>query len=92
MNKLKRFLLYVVLFIFAVVLAMSSLYGYFAYRNNQPFGQLKTSFEPGKLGQNVVPFIGTGGYYWVCANNFPGASMPFGVVRLIPTKRNFHPV
>ena len=66
------------------ILYIGSLYSYFTYRNNQPFGQLKTSFEPGKLGQNVVPFIGTGGFFWVCANNFPGASMPFGVVRLSP--------
>jgi len=66
------------------ILFVSSLYTYFTYRNNQPFGQLKTFFEPGKLGRNVVPFIGTGGYFWVCANNFPGPSMPFGVVRLSP--------
>ncbi len=66
------------------ILFIGSLYSYFTYRNNQPFGQLKTAFKPGKLGQNVIPFIGTGGYFWVCANNFPGASMPFGVVRLSP--------
>ncbi|MCX6221644.1 MAG: GH92 family glycosyl hydrolase [Bacteroidia bacterium] len=66
------------------ILFIGSLYAYFTYRDHQPFGQLKTSFEPGRLGRNVVPFIGTGGYFWVCANNFPGASMPFGVVRLSP--------
>jgi predicted alpha-1,2-mannosidase len=71
-----------------VILFFSSLYGYFAYRNNQSFGQLKTTFGPGQLGKNVLPFIGTGGLYWVCANNFPGASMPFGVVRLSPDTKS----
>lgn len=36
------------------------------------------------LSAQVNPFIGTGGVPWTCANNFPGASMPFGVVRLSP--------
>lgn len=36
------------------------------------------------LVKTVNPFIGTGGYPWVCGNNFPGASMPFGMVRLSP--------
>jgi len=66
------------------LLGLTSLYGYFTYRNNQPFGKLETAIQPGKLGQYVQPFIGTGGYFWVCANNFPGASQPFGVVRLSP--------
>ncbi|MFC2123367.1 GH92 family glycosyl hydrolase [Bacteroidota bacterium] len=34
--------------------------------------------------KDVDPFIGTGGYPWVCGHNFPGASLPFGVVRLSP--------
>ncbi len=32
----------------------------------------------------VNPFIGTGGVPWTCAYNFPGASLPFGVMRLSP--------
>jgi predicted alpha-1,2-mannosidase len=35
--------------------------------------------------EKVNPFIGTGGFPpWVCAYNFPGASVPFGLVRLGP--------
>ena len=34
--------------------------------------------------KEVNPFIGTGGYPWVCAHNYPGASLPFGMVRLSP--------
>ncbi|MBD3377580.1 hypothetical protein GF406_21305 [candidate division KSB1 bacterium] len=47
-------------------------------------GELETGVNPGELGQWVDPFIGTGGVPWVCANNFPGAMMPFGMVRLGP--------
>lgn len=32
----------------------------------------------------VNPFIGTGGVPWTCAYNFPGASLPFGMMRLSP--------
>lgn len=39
----------------------------------------------GEKGQFVNTFIGTGGYpYWVCGFNFPGATVPFGMVRLSP--------
>lgn len=47
-------------------------------------GQLQTSVKPGELGRWVNPFVGTGGFPWVCGNNFPGAMMPLGMVRLGP--------
>ena len=40
--------------------------------------------QPLELGRRVNPFIGTGGFPWVCGNNFPGAMVPFGMVRLGP--------
>ena len=36
------------------------------------------------LSSKVNPFIGTGGVPWTCAYNFPGISLPFGVMRLSP--------
>jgi predicted alpha-1,2-mannosidase len=39
---------------------------------------------PGPLGKEVNPFIGTGGVFYLCGNNFPGATVPFGAVRLSP--------
>ena len=30
------------------------------------------------------PFIGTGGLTYLCGNTFPGASVPFGMMRLSP--------
>ena len=47
-------------------------------------GRLQTHVQPAELGRRVNPFIGTGGFPWVCGNNFPGAMMPFGMVRLGP--------
>jgi predicted alpha-1,2-mannosidase len=42
------------------------------------------SAEPGELGRRVNPFIGTGGVYYLCGNDFPGATLPLGMVRLSP--------
>jgi len=60
---------------------------YFKYRfivnaTPQPMPQAAQSALP--LVKEVDPFIGTGGYPWVCGHNFPGASLPFGMVRLSP--------
>jgi predicted alpha-1,2-mannosidase len=40
--------------------------------------------QPGTLGKDVNCFIGTGGAVYLCGNNFPGATVPFGMVRLSP--------
>ena len=40
--------------------------------------------QPGELGQWVNPFIGTGGVPWASGMLFPGATVPFGMVRLSP--------
>ncbi len=40
--------------------------------------------KPGELGRWVDPFIGTGGIPWASAMLFPGATSPFGMVRLSP--------
>jgi predicted alpha-1,2-mannosidase len=45
---------------------------------------LPTSFQRGELGRHVNPFIGTGGLAYLCGNDFPGATLPFGMVRLSP--------
>ena len=46
-------------------------------------------YTPGEFGSKVNPFIGTGGYYYVCAMNFPGITVPFGMVRLSPDTKSF---
>jgi predicted alpha-1,2-mannosidase len=44
----------------------------------------KPSVRPGRLGSEVNSFIGTGGLTYLCGNTFPGATVPFGMVRLSP--------
>ncbi len=39
---------------------------------------------PGALGSEVNPLIGTGGATYLCGNTFPGATVPFGMMRLSP--------
>ena len=48
------------------------------------FGTKMPDTEPGVYGQWVNPFIGTGGYPWVGGNMYPGATAPFGAVKLSP--------
>ncbi len=42
------------------------------------------AIQPGTLGRDVNPFIGTGGVTYLCGNDFPGAAVPFGMMRLSP--------
>ena len=50
-----------------------------------PVQEIPTTIaEKYPLASQVNPFIGTGGVPWTCAYNFPGASLPFGVMRLSP--------
>ncbi len=67
-----------------VILFLSAI-GIYYYRvvHAMP-GSLKVAVQPGKLGRWVNPFVGSGGYPWVCGHNFPGATLPFGMVRLSP--------
>ncbi len=50
------------------------------------------SFKPAHYGKLVNNFIGTGGFpAWVCGMNFPGATVPFGMVRLSPETISLFP-
>ena len=46
--------------------------------------------QPGELGRWVDPFIGTGGIPWASGMLFPGATLPFGMVRLCPDTTHIH--
>ena len=46
--------------------------------------ELPKTAQPGELGRMVNPFIGTGGVAYVCGNEFPGATVPLGMMRLSP--------
>lgn len=46
--------------------------------------------NPLPLGKFVNPFVGTGGIPWACGFTFPGATTPFGMVRLSPDTSTFN--
>jgi len=68
-----------------VLLAIfSASWKYKSIVNAIPKNQIE-NLRPGELGKYVNTFIGTGGFpSWVCGFNFPGATVPFGMVRLSP--------
>jgi len=53
-------------------------------------GQMQVVAKPGELGQWVNPFIGTGGFpTYTSADDIPGVTAPFGMVRLSPDTKFF---
>ena len=86
---MKRIIKFLFIGLSLVVLA-GLLFGgalWFKYRyivNAEPQLISGTALPVLPLIKEVNPFIGTGGYPWVCGHNFPGATLPFGMVRLSP--------
>ena len=82
---LKIFLSGLGIMVLAGLLFVSGLYIKYRHIVNAEPGVMPHAARPVlPLVKKVNPFIGTGGYPWVCGNNFPGASLPFGMVRLSP--------
>jgi len=82
---IKTFLLGLGIMILAGLLFVSGVYIKYKHIVNakpQPMPHVVRPVLP--LTKEVNPFIGTGGYPWVCGHNFPGATLPFGMVRLSP--------
>ena len=84
----KRLLLAALWVALSVVVVLAGFVGALVWKHQRivgaKSGRLQTKVQPRELGRSVNPFIGTGGYPWVCGNNFPGAMVPFGMVRLGP--------
>jgi predicted alpha-1,2-mannosidase len=87
-SRLRRLLKFALCAVLVVVVACGLLVGAWVWKYKlivgaKP-GRLQAKVQPTELGKQVNPFIGTGGIPWVCGNNFPGAMVPFGTVRLGP--------
>ena len=84
-KRLLKFALYLILI---VVVSCAAFVGALIFKYNRIVGAKPdkplTKVQPKELGRWVNPFIGTGGFPWVCGHNFPGAMVPFGMVRLGP--------
>jgi putative alpha-1,2-mannosidase len=94
MTLFKRILKYLLFTILSVLLvtALIILGIYIRYQTTvsaKP-AQLIVSEQPGEFGQFVNPFIGTGGFpTYTAADDIPGATVPFGMVRLSPDTKFF---
>jgi predicted alpha-1,2-mannosidase len=84
----RRVLKFTLCLILVTVVSCAAFVGALAFKYNRVVGaepgRLQTKVQPTELGRRVNPFIGTGGIPWVCGHNFPGAMVPFGMVRLGP--------
>ncbi len=90
-KKLLSYLLYVVLsllLIFSIVILNYTI----RYKSTVAVKQnlLSVSARPGEVGRWVNPFIGTGGFpTYTSADDIPGVTLPFGMVRLSPDTKFF---
>ena len=81
---LKRVFIGILSFVFLFVAMICGIALYYYKIVHAEAGQLSTIVQPGKLGKQVNPFSGTGGFPWMCAYNHPGPQTPYGLVRLCP--------
>jgi predicted alpha-1,2-mannosidase len=94
MKYLKLFFKYLAILILSVFSLAGVIisYKYIQYRHtvNATPRKLNTSIRPGVTGQLVDPFTGTGGFpAYTSGDDIPGATMPFGMVRLSPDTKYF---
>jgi len=84
-KRLLKLALWLVLMVVVTCIAFvgALVFQYYRIVGAKP-GRLQTKVVQRERGRWVNPFIGTGGIPWVCGHNFPGAMMPFGMVRLAP--------
>ena len=87
---LKKILKLLGVVLLLIVVAVGGLYLKYYSIVSTDSNALKTKYAPGKHGQYVDPFIGTGGYFYNCINNFPGTNVPFSMVRLSPDTKSWY--
>ena len=91
MKKILKYLAYSILSLL-VIFAIVIFYFYLGYQRTVGVkqGQMQVSAKPGELGSWVNPFIGTGGFpTYTSADDIPGVTVPFGMVRLSPDTQFF---
>lgn len=87
---LKYFIVFIVVFVTGSVLIFSIWYVRYQKTVGRVPGKIKTGLTAGEFGQWVNPFIGTGGFpVYVAGDDIPGATLPFGAIRLSPDTHTF---
>ena len=91
MKKVLKYLLFGILSLLVIILLV--IFGFwFGYQRTVgvKLGQMVVSAKPGEFGRWVNPFIGTGGFpTYTSADDIPGVTVPFGMVRLSPDTQFF---
>ena len=91
MKRILKYLAYIivaVISIFAVII----IYFYLGYHHTVGVkqGEMQVAVKPGEFGKWVNLFIGTGGFpTYTSADDIPGVTVPFGMVRLSPDTEFF---
>ena len=91
MKRILKFLAYIILTVISIF-ALVILYFYIGYQRTVGVkqGQMQVAAKPGEFGKWVNPFIGTGGFpTYTSADDIPGVTVPFGMVRLSPDTQFF---
>ncbi|NOR74554.1 MAG: hypothetical protein GQ525_05295 [Draconibacterium sp.] len=90
-KKILKFFLYSILSLLLIFfIILSGFYIKYQRTVNAEQGQMQVPFQPGEFGRWVNPFIGTGGFpIYTSADDIPGATVPFGMVRLSPDTKYF---
>jgi predicted alpha-1,2-mannosidase len=91
---MKRIFKYLSILVFAMLLIVALVIAGIAIIYQRAVGvkphQMAVSAKPGEYGQLVDPFIGTGGFpSYTSGDDIPGATVPFGMVRLSPDTEFF---
>jgi len=81
---LKHFFIWLGITVAVPVLAIACIAGYYHRIVSAAPNNMRVPEQPGELGKWVNTFSGTGGIPYMCAHNFPGVCMPFGMLRLSP--------
>lgn len=91
MKKTLRYLLYGIFsLLIIIVVVICSLYIIYQHTVAVKQGQMSVSAKPGEIGKLVNLFIGTGGFpTYTSADDIPGVTLPFGMVRLSPDTKFF---
>ena len=91
MIRILKYLLFTFLSLLLLSLTIIfAIYFRYQYTVRSETGKLEVPVKPGKMGQFVNPFIGTGGFpSYTSGDDIPGPTLPFGMVRLSPETRFF---
>jgi len=91
MKKVLKYLLFGILSLLMIIaLVIFGLWYRYQRTVGVKQGQMVVSAKPGEFGRWVNPFIGTGGFpTYTSADDIPGVTVPFGMVRLSPDTQFF---